>query len=204
MIKHYKLNNSKESSVKNWRNPVQLDYPSHLDYPSYLDHHSNLYRPNHSNLYHPNHGNLYRPSHLVHIENQSKNQNDVCGFLIFNNDETKILLVSGKKANLFGPPKGHLEKNDESFIDVAIRETREETGINIDKNNKFYTIKSKKTTIFVTKIDENKCDINIEDNTEISYCKWYDITEILCGDFKQYNSTLRFLLKFDYLNKNYF
>lgn len=45
----------------------------------------------------------------------------------------KILLVKPKyvtKNNLFSIPKGIIEKN-ESYIDAAIRETKEETGINI-------------------------------------------------------------------------
>lgn len=48
--------------------------------------------------------------------------------------DSKILLLQqnsdGDQPDLWGPPAGHAEK-DESLIDTAIRETKEETGLNI-------------------------------------------------------------------------
>ena len=127
----------------------------------------------------------------------------ICGFLIFNQTESRVLLVVGKESNLLGPPKGHLEINDKSYIDTAIRETKEETGIDISNNIKHFTISSNKTTLFVIKLNEDDVQIHINDQSEISSCNWYDIGEIINGDKSKYNSPLRFLLKFDYLNNKF-
>lgn len=58
--------------------------------------------------------------------------NLAAGFVIIQNN--KILLVhptNSKWKGTFSFPKGHLEKG-ENFLDAAIRETKEETGVEID------------------------------------------------------------------------
>jgi ADP-ribose pyrophosphatase YjhB (NUDIX family) len=55
------------------------------------------------------------------------------GGIIFNKEFTEILLIKGplgKREGKWGFPKGHL-KPSESYLKGAIREIREETGINI-------------------------------------------------------------------------
>ena len=60
----------------------------------------------------------------------------------------KKLLVCNPKGrkdmDMLGPPKGHVEK-DESLIDAAIRETKEEIGIKVRKSK----ISNKKDPILV-------------------------------------------------------
>ena len=62
------------------------------------------------------------------------------GVFIYDPQNKKILLVQSR-GNLWGPPKGSIEDN-ETIIQCAIREVREETGINLTDesicdNNKF-------------------------------------------------------------------
>lgn len=46
------------------------------------------------------------------------------------NNIKEFLLIQGKRKNVWGFPKGHVEKG-ENVKDTAIRETREEAGINV-------------------------------------------------------------------------
>ncbi len=89
--------------------------------------------------------------------------------------DNKLLVCNpkGRKdMDMLGPPKGHVEKN-ETTIDTAIRETKEEIGINIErsdisnpkdpilieyrnKNNKIY----KKVYLYLVDIN-NLSDINL-------------------------------------------
>lgn len=61
---------------------------------------------------------------------RSKNK---AGVFIYDPKKEKVLLVQSR-GNLWGPPKGSLE-SDETFLDCAIREVREETGIKLDNGN---------------------------------------------------------------------
>jgi hypothetical protein len=71
------------------------------------------------------------------------------GIFIYSPNNNKILIVQSN-GKLWGAPKGTVKKN-ESIIDCAIRETYEETGIKIDKNQlKISTqIKSKATYYYL-------------------------------------------------------
>ena len=71
--------------------------------------------------------NEYRDDNKIYNDNIRDKKS---GVVIHNTDTNHILLVQSR-GNLWGFPKGSLEIN-ESFIDCAIRELREETGINID------------------------------------------------------------------------
>lgn len=62
------------------------------------------------------------------------------GVFIYDKSRNKILLVQSR-GNLWGPPKGSVELN-ESIIECALREVKEETGIrltldNISESHKF-------------------------------------------------------------------
>ena len=58
-----------------------------------------------------------------------------CGCVVFN--DNKVLIVKSLNG-VYGFPKGHIEEN-ETDVECAIRETFEETGINVsvDCNNSF-------------------------------------------------------------------
>jgi hypothetical protein len=65
------------------------------------------------------------PAQLAERSNDNK---PVCGALIFNKDNNKVLVVRvGQK---YGFPKGK-QNQGETFEDCAIREVEEETGLNI-------------------------------------------------------------------------
>ena len=53
-----------------------------------------------------------------------------CGAVIFNEDMTKVLLIKHNRGHI-SFPKGHQEKN-ETDKETALREVKEETGINIE------------------------------------------------------------------------
>lgn len=65
-----------------------------------------------------------------------------CGFIIYNENEERYLIVFSKKSRLWGFPKGTFEEgNDKDFYSCAIRELEEESGYrimnSIDLNRKF-------------------------------------------------------------------
>lgn len=96
--------------------------------------------------YGPYDNNIKRAGTFIHTENPIK----------------KILLVQSYNGK-WGPPKGKIELNETS-LDCAIRETREETGLNVLNiitncktfNNKWdiYNIKLPTTTIIDPQSDE--------------------------------------------------
>lgn len=67
------------------------------------------------------------------------------GALIYDPEENKILLVQSR-GNLWGPPKGTLE--NETSVDCAIREVREETGLDIKAEEFKKAIKIKNRAIY--------------------------------------------------------
>lgn len=71
------------------------------------------------------------------------------GVFIYDPEQDKILLVQSR-GNLFGPPKGSLNFG-ESNTDCAVREVKEETGIDINSNNflKAFHIKNRATYFYV-------------------------------------------------------
>lgn len=85
-----------------------------------------------------------------------------CGIIILNN-ENKILLghVTGQKH--WDVPKG-LKNENEEYIDTAIRETKEETGLNIIRNDlKYidYFIYNKKKDLVLYRYKIENIDISI-------------------------------------------
>jgi 8-oxo-dGTP pyrophosphatase MutT (NUDIX family) len=127
------------------------------------------------------------------------------GLLIIHNN--KMLLVHPTNAPWYGTysiPKGKLEKG-ETYIDAAIRETKEETGIKIKLNqinktphkiqyknekDKIY----KELTYFLVnlnydiKIDKNKLQLN-----EIDWAGFVDKDEAISRIFWRFEEMLKFL-----------
>lgn len=72
--------------------------------------------------------------------------------------DDKVLLIRSR-GNMWGFPKGG-RHHDESALDGAIRELKEETGIELDKRVLTYSYRLNGVTFFSTVIDE--CPIKID------------------------------------------
>lgn len=103
------------------------------------------------------------------------------GGIIFNQDLTEILLVKGKEHGKWGPPKGHLEKN-ESELEGGLREIKEETGISIlleDPKTTPSCVRVMNTKLFIFNvIDKEKLTLNYEDINEIDEISWKKIDQL--------------------------
>lgn len=110
-----------------------------------------------------------------------------CGCIIIN--DNKVLMVY-QNNGLVGFPKGHVE-NDETEEETAIRETKEETNldVSINKDLRFetnYIVNGniyKEVVYFISKKLSN--DI-IKQDKEIKDIKWIPIDEVL--DLLQYDN----------------
>lgn len=104
-----------------------------------------------------------------------------CGCIIIK--DNKVLLIYEKTAQYWGFPKGHME-NEESEIETAIREVKEEIGldveIEIDKRYVLnYVIDSKinKETVLYKATPKNE-EIVTQEN-EIEKTEWCDFDKAL-------------------------
>ncbi len=101
-----------------------------------------------------------------------------CGTIIF--EKEKVLLVK-HNAGHWSFAKGHVEK-DETEFETAIRETKEETGLEVEiiSDKKFETNYSpeegimKKVIFFIAKINNGTIKRQIE---EIADIKWFSVEE---------------------------
>ena len=97
-----------------------------------------------------------------------------CGCIIFK--DNKVLLVYEKNCNFWGFPKGHIE-NNETEIETATREVKEEVGLDveIDESKRYaitYTVKDEieKTSVFYI---AKPLNLNVKmQESEISDVKW--------------------------------
>jgi len=103
------------------------------------------------------------------------------GVILFNKNLDKIVLIQNKYLYLkgikkYGLPKGHIN-NDETYEDCAIRETFEETGINLDKFSLNFKIKINNTYYFPIILDREEA-LSPVDTIEIQDAKWIFIEDI--------------------------
>ncbi len=103
-----------------------------------------------------------------------------CGTIIIDND--KVLLIR-QKQGFYGFPKGHVEGN-ETEVETAIRETKEETNLDVvvDESKRFeisYIVNDnidKKVVYFLAKLTgENKV---VAQEEEINEVIWVDIDKV--------------------------
>ena len=121
-----------------------------------------------------------------------------CGAIIIN--DNKVLMIQ-QNDGVIGFPKGHTE-NNETEIETAMRETKEETNIDIliNPNLRFetrYIVNSnidKKVVYYIAKNLNNKI---IKQEKEIKDIKWVPIDEVM--DLLQYDNIKK--LWQDVLNK---
>ena len=102
-----------------------------------------------------------------------------CGAIIFK--ENKVLIIK-QKSGIYGFPKGHVENNETERI-TAIRETKEETNIDIEINENLrfsisYLINEniKKDVVYFVGYPKNN-DIKIQAEELIS-AEWLPIKEV--------------------------
>lgn len=106
-----------------------------------------------------------------------------CGTIIFNRDCTKVITVLNRHSynmgeNKWGFPKGGIQR-DEKFVNCAMRETLEETGLNIKIRSDAAVLKISKTRYFPIILDETKCTrFNPTDKHEIYDVKWHTIERL--------------------------
>ena len=106
-----------------------------------------------------------------------------CGIIpiYIENDEIKVVLIK-QNNGVIGFPKGHVEKG-ETEKETAIRETKEETGLDIkiisDKRyTQSYIVKEnvhKDVVFFIAKLENNNEKRQVEEIEEIL---WIDINEV--------------------------
>ncbi|WP_245579813.1 bis(5'-nucleosyl)-tetraphosphatase [Metamycoplasma spumans] len=132
-----------------------------------------------------------------------------CGAVVFKkeNNVIKVLLIE-QKAGHWGFPKGHVEEN-ETEIETALREVKEETNIDVKIIENFREIieyqpfeNAWKTVVFF--VAEPINNTLIKQETEVQSLGWFNIekvNELLPFDTQKeiFNKAIKFYLQ---LNKN--
>ena len=126
------------------------------------------------------------------------------GTLIFNKLLDKILLVQGRKAGKWGPPKGESNLNEPPMT-TALRETFEETGLKLEIDDALktkygapYAFYIADITFYIYILDES-LTIHPQDTNEICGYKWFsvDFLKNLVKNteyYDLYNSPIRSIL----------
>jgi hypothetical protein len=93
-----------------------------------------------------------------------------------------LLLVTVSKSKLWSMPKGKREAG-ESSLDCAIREFKEETGIDISDsvNNNMKSLAIMKTNFYILEADHKITGVNMYRSCEISGVKWIPVKAILAN-----------------------
>lgn len=84
----------------------------------------------------------------------NSNTNKKAGIFIYNPTEDRVLLVQSKN-ELWGPPKGSLKEN-ETYYDCAIREVKEETGIELKYEQLTRVVRIKNSVYYYAEIDNSE------------------------------------------------
>ena len=108
-------------------------------------------------------------------------QEKSCGCIVIN-EKNEILLVH-HNAGHWGLPKGHMEEG-ETEIETAIRETKEETNIDVEVNENFrytqiYSPKEnvmKEVVYFLAKNVNNNKEAQLE---EVSEVRWFNFEKAI-------------------------
>ena len=123
-----------------------------------------------------------------------------CGTIIFNEDCTHIVVILNRFSyemgeNKWGLPKGGLDK-DEKYVDCAIRETLEETGLHIEISTKNTSIlKLSNCIYFPIILDEDVTVLKPIDTREIYEVKWLPIDKLIDYSNKHTNHEMKLFLR---------
>lgn len=103
-----------------------------------------------------------------------------CGTIIFN--DNKVLVVK-QLSGFYGFPKGHID-GDETEVETAIRETKEEVGIDVivDSNLRFsmsFLVRESilKEVVYFVAYPKSNDSISIQED-EIASAMWINIDEV--------------------------
>lgn len=105
----------------------------------------------------------------THSENNRK-----AGVFIFDPNEDRVLLVQSR-GQYWGAPKGTLEENETS-CDCALREVKEETGIELKTENLLKAIKvNNRAVYFYTEMKANNVEVQNIVNNDANGITWIKI-----------------------------
>jgi mRNA-decapping enzyme subunit 2 len=138
------------------------------------------------------------------FQRSSKN-NRKAGVFIYDPSCSKVLMIQSK-GNLWGSPKGTV-KQGETDIECAIREVKEETGIDVLESDflRFVKIKNKAVYFYIEML---MCDVDVQDHIDENDANgigWINIDcleKIIKNGNIKLNQHSRFIFK-KFLNKNY-
>lgn len=121
----------------------------------------------------------------------------IVGSIVTKND--KVLMIKEAKKDCHGKlafPAGHLEKNENVF-EGAIRETKEETGCEIQLKKVFPIITSSKGILMVHFLADLINDTSKFDTDEIIDVQWIDLKQIkdMPEDAFRSFSVLKFIIE---------
>jgi len=99
------------------------------------------------------------------------------GCFIHSPDKDKVLLVQSR-GQMWGCPKGSVKENEET-IDCAIREVKEETGIDLKRSDLLYSIiLDEKVEYFPLEMKECMVDIQLNDDSDANDANgigWFNV-----------------------------
>lgn len=96
---------------------------------------------------------------------------------IISDADNNLLIVLGKYSQKWGVPKGSLNP-DEKFLDGALREIKEETGLGLKplhtKRLEYWTVN--RARLYLLQVDHVMPKLKPLDNKEIAQAKWLDLS----------------------------
>ncbi len=138
------------------------------------------------------------------LEHLKKRRRICCGGILLYHDINSIdnkiyvIIVHGRSSFKWGLPKGGLEFN-ESHVECAMREIKEETGLMINLNTNHKRVRIHSTYYYIIKLSSKYTNMDPIDKQEIVDIKWIDINDI---EKYKVNRELRdFSQKKDYILK---
>lgn len=89
----------------------------------------------------------------------------------------KVLLVKGKKGEgKWSFPKGHIEPQDISPINCALRELKEETGLTLKQS--FFGFKKFRAGQYYMYYMPKECQVTPNDSREVEEAKWVHLDDL--------------------------